>query len=139
MSLIPASLASSTKNLCTNQEPVVFTTTYYHRRVLLCEQIVREVVVSSADQQSGGGSQSVTYDSNRVHVQQEFLHQQRQDTSTTTTTVNGDLNRIPVPVLSPDYIKKFQNKKVGKKKQIAWTDERKAVSEIYILPHKSKS
>jgi len=130
MSLVQASLTSPIKHQQQQQPPaVVFTTTYH--RVLLCEQIVREVVVSSSNGDQQQNSSGVTYDSsNRVRVQQEY-HQQRHDILTT-NIVNGSsedtINRIPVPVLSPDYIKKFQNKKVGKKKQIAWTDERKAVS-----------
>lgn len=118
---------NNSKKASAFSSPPFYSTTIYHHRFMLCEQIVKEVVISSAN-----SSQALPVGANSgSYHQHNHQNTQPQSSNHQPTVARGSSSlqqKVPVPVLSPEYIKKFQNKKLIKKKQIEWSDERKAVS-----------
>jgi len=100
----------------------------YH--LILCEQIVKEVIISEREIQSGPlGTVGNGNTPQRSFSTGTLPHLTSTSSSSSPPTLP---QQIPTSssssLLTPEYIKKFQNKKLTK--HLAWKDERRAVSFI---------
>lgn len=111
------------------------TTKTYH--LILCEQIVKEVIISETEvrtsvptgltspgnfpAQRSFSSGTLPRTSSGSVVVPGIQQQQQQHQIRTTSSASPQSS-----LLTPEYIKKFQNKKLTK--HLAWKDERRAVS-----------
>lgn len=115
--------------------------------LILCEQIVKEVIISEREIRDGVGITSSSNNNSTVAVSSTssssgpYPFSQPRSTSTGTlphylasTSSSTEPSLPPTPpltatLLTPEYIKRFQNKKLTK--HLAWKDERKAVSLLF--------
>lgn len=125
----------------------------YH--LILCEQIVKEVIISETEITRTGGDPLGVQQTNAIPL---YSHQRQQPqisfssgtlprcssaaTSSSSSSVPPTQQQLQSEpqtsssstssaLLTPEYIKTFQNKKLTK--HLAWKDERRAVSFLFII------
>ncbi len=120
----------------------------YH--LILCEQIVKEVIISETEFRttSNGDPLGVLTETNAIPLSHQQQPQRSFSSGTLPRCSATSSSTVPPPtqqhqqsepqvstsssaLLTPEYIKTFQNKKLTK--HLAWKDERRAVSFLFII------